>query len=165
MVWALFTFVIPADANSVITSEAIAELRYLAFEARWEDGLAVIEEAKALLTEPDADLLIWEAVVRDKLGQAGKAREALALDALDPQGYFLLGNVAEVEGDAAAAIELFEQTCQLAIESGVDELAASPAYAWGRYCSGPRTCRYSARVNRTLTRAASKLACVWVVFL
>ena len=68
IVWALFTFVIPADANSVIRSEAISALRQLAFEGRWEDALAVIEEAKAQLTEPDAELLIWEAVVRDKLG-------------------------------------------------------------------------------------------------
>ena len=162
-VWALFTFVIPADANSVITSEAITELRQLAFEARWEEGLAVIGKAKALLTEPDAELLIWEAVFRGKLGQAERARdalaeaqalvpsdeqvafwwrlgmvrldigdleearaagnEALALDASDPQGYFLLGSVAEVEGDTAAAIELFDQTYQLALESGANELA------------------------------------------
>ena len=78
MVWVLFTFVIPADANSVITSEAITALRQMAFEGRWEDALAVIAEAKALLTEPDAELLIWEAVVRDKLGQSGRVQEALA---------------------------------------------------------------------------------------
>ena len=177
MVWALFTFVIPADANSVITSEAITELRYLAFEERWEDGLAIIEEAKALLTEPDAELLIWEAVVRDKLGQGGKAQEALAeakalvpsggqvsfwwtlgmirldigdleearaagnealaLDASDPQGYFLLGNVAEVEGDTAAAIELFEQTYQLAIEGGADELAVIARIRMGTLLQRP----------------------------
>ena len=34
IVWVLFTFVIPADANSVITSEAIAALQQLAFEGR-----------------------------------------------------------------------------------------------------------------------------------
>ena len=176
-VWVLFTFVIPADANSVITSEAISELRQLAFEARWEDGLAVIEKAKALLTEPDAELLIWEAVVHGKLGQSEKARDALAeaqalvpsdkqvafwwrlgmirldigdleearaagnkalaLDASDPQGYFLLGSVAEVEGDTAAAIELFDQTYQLAIESGANELAVIARIRMGTLLQRP----------------------------
>lgn len=181
MVWALFTYVIPADANSVITSEAITELRQLAFEERWAQGLAVIGEAKALLTEPDAELLIWEAVVHDKLGQAGKAREALAeakalvpsgrqvsfwwtlgmirldigdleearaagnealaLDASDPQGYFLLGNVAEVEGDTAAAIDFFEQTYQLAIEGGADELAVIARIRMGTLLQQPANMR------------------------
>lgn len=177
LIWSLFTFVIPADANSVITSEAITELRQLAFEARWEHGLAVIEEAKALLTEPNAELLIWEAVVRGKLGQdarAGEAldeakalvpsdrqvafwwtlgmvrldigdleearaagREALALDASDPQGYFLLGNVAEVEGDVPAAIELFEESYQLALESGANELAVIARIRMGTLLQRP----------------------------
>ena len=177
LIWSLFTFVIPADANSVITSEAITELRQLAFEARWEHGLAVIEEAKALLTEPHAELLIWEAVVRGKLGQDARAeealdeakalvpsdrqvafwwtlgmvrldigdleearaagREALALDASDPQGYFLLGNVAEVEGDVPAAIELFEKSYQLALESGANELAVIARIRMGTLLQRP----------------------------
>ncbi len=177
IVWALFTFVIPADANSVITSEAIAALRQMAFDGRWEDALAVTEEAKALLTEPDAELLIWEAVVRDKLGQSGRVREALAeakalvpsnrqvafwwtlgmirldigdldearaagnealaLDASDPQGYFLLGNVAEVEGDVAAAIDLFEKTYQLAIEGDADQLAVIARIRMGTLLQRP----------------------------
>jgi tetratricopeptide (TPR) repeat protein len=177
LIWSLFTFVIPADANSVITSEAITELRQLAFEARWEHGLAVIEEAKALLTEPNAELLIWEAVVRGKLGQDARAeealdeakalvpadrqvsfwwtlgmvrldigdleearaagREALALDASDPQGYFLLGNVAEVEGDVPAAIELFEKSYQLALESGANELAVIARIRMGTLLQRP----------------------------
>ena len=177
LIWSLFTFVIPADANSVITSEAITELRQLAFEARWQHGLAVIEEAKALLTEPNAELLIWEAVVRGKLGQDARAeealdeakalvpsdrqvafwwtlgmvrldigdleearaagREALALDASDPQGYFLLGNVAEVEGDVPAAIELFEESYQLALESGANELAVIARIRMGTLLQRP----------------------------
>lgn len=177
LIWSLFTFVIPADANSVITSEAITELRQLAFEARWQHGLAVIEEAKALLTEPNAELLIWEAVVRGKLGQDARAeealdeakalvpsdrqvafwwtlgmvrldigdleearaagREALALDASDPQGYFLLGNVAEVEGDVPAAIELFEKSYQLALESGANELAVIARIRMGTLLQRP----------------------------
>lgn len=177
LIWSLFTFVIPADANSVITSEAITELRQLAFEARWQHGLAIIAEAKALLTEPNAELLIWEAVVRGKLGQDARAeealdeakalvpsdrqvsfwwtlgmvrldigdleearaagREALALDASDPQGYFLLGNVAEVEGDVPAAIELFEESYQLALESGANELAVIARIRMGTLLQRP----------------------------
>ncbi len=177
MVWILFTFVIPADANSVITSEAIGSLQQLAFEERWEDALAVIAEAKALLTEPDAELLIWEAVVRDKLGQSGRAQEALAeakalapsnqqaafwwtlgmirldigdldearaagnsalaLDASDPQGYFLLGSVAEEEGDIVAAIDLFEKTYQLAIDGDAYQLAVIARVRMGTLLQRP----------------------------
>ena len=157
IVWALFTFVIPTDPNAVITSEALTSLRQLSLEGRWEDALAVIEEAKAQLTQSDAELLIWEAVIRDKLGQSESVQdtlaeakalvpsnqqvdywwtlgfirlavgdleeactagnEALALDPSNPQGYFLLGTVAEVEGDVGAAIDLFEKTFQLATDS------------------------------------------------
>ena len=162
IVWALFTFVIPADPDSVLTSETDTTLRQLAFEGRWEEALAVIEETKPQLTRPDVELLIWEAVIRDKLGQNERVQEvlteakalvpadrqvaywwmlgttrlavgdleeariagneALALDPRDPQGYFLLGTVAEVEGDTGAAIDLFEKTYQLAID-GNDQLA------------------------------------------
>ena len=157
IVWALFAFVIPVDANTVISSEALTSVRQLTFEERWSDALVIIEEAKFQLTQPDAELLIWEAVVRDKLGQdeivldtlaAAKAlvesdqqmeywwtlgsaylavgdlkkartigNEALALYPLDPQGYFLLGTVAEVEGDTSAALDLFEKTFELAFDN------------------------------------------------
>lgn len=157
IVWALLTFVIPPDPNTVVTSEAISTLQQLAFEARWNDALTVIEGAKPQLTQPDAELLIWEAVIRDKLGQSERAQEALAeakalvpsnqqvaywwtlgnirlsvgdleqaraagdeaiaLDPSDPQGYFLLAGVAEAEGDTGAAIDLFEETFQLATDS------------------------------------------------
>ena len=129
----------------------------MAFEGRWDEALEVIEVAKAQLTQPDPELLIWEGVIRDKLGQsdralealaeakelvpAGKlvsywwtvgsvwlsvvdvekarsaANEAIAFDASDPQGYFLLASVAEVEGNTRCAIDLFDKTFQLAAES------------------------------------------------
>lgn len=159
MVWALFEF-IPVDANTVIASEAIASARQLTLEENWSDALAVIEEAKFELTQPDAELLIWEAVVRDILGQGEivddtlaeaialidpdqkpaywwtlgsayltvgdleKARkigeDAIRLYPLDPQGYYVLGTVSELEGDTGAAIELFEKTFELAIESNTE---------------------------------------------
>ena len=40
-----------------------------------------------------------------------------------PQGYFLLGTVAEVGGDTGAAIDVFEKTFQLAADSNT-QLAA-----------------------------------------
>lgn len=157
VVWVLLTFVFPPDPNTVVASEAISTLQQLAFEGRWEEALAVIEEAMSQLTQPDAELLIWEGVIRGKLGQVERAREALAeakalvppgqlvaywwslgsiqlnvgdvedartaafeaiaLDASDPQGYFLLAGVAEAKGDTVCAVDLFEETFQLAADS------------------------------------------------
>lgn len=157
VVWVLLTFVFPPDPNTVVASEAISTLQQLAFEGRWEEALAVIEEAMSRLTQPDAELLIWEGVIRGKLGQDERAREALAeakslvppgklvaywwslgsvqlsvgdvedartagfeaigLDDSDPQGYFLLASVAEVTGDTVCAVDLFEETFQLAADS------------------------------------------------
>ncbi len=157
VVWILLTFVFPPDPNTVVASEAISTLQQLAFEGRWEEALAVIEEAKSQLTQPDAEILIWEGVIRGKLGQDERAREALAeakslvppgklvaywwslgsvqlsvgnveearhaafeaisLDDADPQGYFLLASVAEVIGNTVCAVDLFEETFQLAADS------------------------------------------------
>ena len=157
IVWALLTFVFPPDPNTVVASEAVSTLQQLAFEGRWEEALAVIEEAMSQLTQPDAELLIWEGVIRGKLGQDERAREALEeakslvpagqlvaywwslgsiqinvgdvedartsgfeairLDDTDPQGYFLLAGVAEAKGDTVCAVDLFEETFQLAADS------------------------------------------------
>ena len=157
VVWALLTFVFPPDPNTVVTSEATSTLQQLAFEGRWEEALTVIEEAMSQLTQPDAELLIWEGVIRGKLGQDERAREALAeakslvpagqlvaywwslgsvqllvgdveeartagfeaieLDDSDPQGFFLLASVAEGKGDTVCAVDLFEETFQLAADS------------------------------------------------
>ena len=156
IVWVLLTFVFPPDPNTVLASEAISTLQQMAFEGRWDEALEVIVVAKAQLTQPDPELLIWEGVIRDKLGQSDRALEALAeakelvpagklvsywwtvghvwlfidvekarsaankaiaFDASDPQGYFLLASVAEVEGNTRCAIDLFDKTFQLAAES------------------------------------------------
>ena len=50
VVWVLLTFVFPPDPNTVVASEAISTLQQLAFEGRWEEALAVIEEAMSRLT-------------------------------------------------------------------------------------------------------------------
>ena len=157
IVWALLTFVFPPDPNAVVSSEAMTTLHQLTFEQRWEEALSVIEVAKEKLTQPDVELLIWEGVIRDKLGQSERAQqvlaeakdlvpsdqlvaywwtlgttrhavgdleeariagnEALAQDPSNPQGYFLLGSLAEAEGDTGAALDYFEQTFQLAIDT------------------------------------------------
>ena len=78
IVWALLTFVFPPDPNAVVSSEAMTTLQQLTFEQRWEEALSVIEVAKEKLTQPDVELLIWEGVIRDKLGQSERAQQVLA---------------------------------------------------------------------------------------
>lgn len=84
-----------------------------------DDTLA---EAIALI-EPDQKSSYWwflgSAYVT--VGDLEKARrigeDAIRLYPLDPQGYFLLGTVSEMEGDSGAALELFEKTFELALDS------------------------------------------------
>lgn len=181
-VWALLTYVFPPDPNTVIVSEATSSLQQLAFEDRWPEALAVIDEAKAQLTEPDVELLIWEAVIAEKIGQTGRAQEALtaakarvaadqqaaylwtlgsirlsvgdleearaagdealALDPNDPQGYFLLANVAEEEGDTITAIDLLEKTFELAAD-GNPQLAVIARVRMGNLLQSPAGAPFS----------------------
>lgn len=176
VIWALITFVFPPDADTVLASETISTMQQLAFEGRWEEALAAIEEAKAQFTRPDAEVLIWEAVLRQQLGQAELAPalleeakalvpagqevaywwtlgstlytvgdlegaraagdEAVALDSGDPQGYFLLGTVAEAEGDTSGAIDLFETTYQMAAD-GNPQLAVIARVRMGHLLQRP----------------------------
>lgn len=157
LIWVLLEYIIPVDENTVVASEAISTIQQLAFENRWDEALVVVEDAQERLTRPDAELLIWEAVVRDRLGQVEVVdpilREAKALIAPehevsfwwtlgsaysmasdlgksrqiadymihqwpgDAQGYFLLGSVEELEGNRGLAIELFDKTFELAVDS------------------------------------------------
>ena len=109
IIWALLTFVFPPDPNTVVASEAISTLQQLAFEGRWEEALVAIEEAKAQLTQPDAELLIWEGVIREKLGQPERASEALAeAKSLVPSArlvgfWWTLGSVRLAVGDLEEA--------------------------------------------------------------
>lgn len=181
-IWALLTYVFPPDPNIVIVSEATSSLQQLAFEARWQEALAVIDEAKAQLTEPDVELLIWEAVIAEKVGQTSRAQEALsaakariaagqqsaylwtlgsirlsvgdveearaagdealALDPNDPQGYFLLASVAELEGDTITAIDLLEKTFELAAD-GNPQLAVIARVRMGNLLQSPAGAPFS----------------------
>ncbi len=109
IVWALLTYVFPPDPDTVAASEAISSLQQLAFEGRWEEALAVIDGAKAKLTKPDPELLIWEAVILEKIGQNRRAQEALAeAKALTPASqqvayWWTLGSIRLSVGDLAKA--------------------------------------------------------------
>ena len=109
IVWVLLTYVFPPDPNTVVASEAISRLQQLAFEGRWEDAMAVIEDAKARLTEPDVELLIWEGVILEKIGQNRRAQEALTeAKALVPANqqvayWWTLGSIRLSGGDLAEA--------------------------------------------------------------
>ncbi len=109
IIWVLLTFVFPPDPNTVVASEAISTLQQLVFEGRWEEALAVIEDAMTRLTQPDAELLIWEGVIRGKLGQNERAAEALAeAKSLVPAGklvayWWSLGSVHLSVGDVEEA--------------------------------------------------------------
>lgn len=182
IIWALLTYVFPPDPNIVIVSEATSSLQQLAFEARWQEALAVIDEAKAQLTEADVELLIWEAVIAEKVGQTSRAQEALsaakariaagqqsaywwtlgsirlsvgdveearaagdealALDPNDPQGYFLLASVAELEGDTITAIDLLEKTFELAAD-GNPQLAVIARVRMGNLLQSPAGAPFS----------------------
>ena len=80
-------------------------------------------------------------MIRLDIGDLEEARaagnEALALDPSDPQGYFLLGSVAEVEEDISAAIDLFEKTYQLAIEGDAHQLAVIARVRMGTLLQRP----------------------------
>lgn len=181
-IWVLLTYVFPPDPNTVIVSEATSSLQQLAFEGRWQEALAVIDEAKAQLTEPDVELLIWEAVIAEKVGQTSRAQEALtaakariaagqqsaywwtlgsirlsvgdleearaagdealALDPNDPQGYFLLASVAELEGDTITAIDLLEKTFELAAD-GNPQLAVIARVRMGNLLQSPAGAPFS----------------------
>lgn len=156
-VWVLLTYVFPPDPDVLLASDAVASMQDLAVEESWEEGLTLARETRSQMSKGDVELLLWEAVLAEKVGQQAQADEALAQarlllepdqDALfwatlgnvrltvgdlagaqadgeralaadenEPQGYFLLGAVAERGGDVGAAIDYFQQTFDLAIDS------------------------------------------------
>lgn len=77
-----------------------------------------LENAMALM--PDQPVSVWVDLGNKRLqlqdfdGAEAAANEALAIDDQEPQGYFLLGGVAEMRGEKRLAIDYFEQTFALA---------------------------------------------------
>ena len=74
--------------------------------------------------------------VGDVEGALAAANEALVIDANNPQVYFLLGNIAETQGDIAVAINYFEQTYQLA-EGANPQLAVIARVRMGQLLQSP----------------------------
>lgn len=103
----------PPNPDVLLLNDATGTLNELAMAGQWEEALAVIEETKAQLAEPDAELLIWEGVVAEQLGLAERSSAALdearaLVGAENETLYWVnLGNtrllVNDQEGAAAAA--------------------------------------------------------------
>ena len=58
------------------------------------------------------------------------------MDSSDPQGYFLLASVAEMKGDTVCAVDLFEETFQLAAD-GNPQLAVIARVRMGNLLQRP----------------------------
>ena len=87
-----------------------------------ERAKEALAEAKSLVPAGKLVAYWWSlGSVQLSVGDLEDARtaafEAIGLDVSDPQGYFLLASVAEVKGDTVCAVDLFEETFQLAADS------------------------------------------------
>ena len=82
---------------------------------------AALESARQLLDQ-EREVLLWSNLGSRRLlvgnldGAKAAAQRAVQLAPDDPQGYFVLGAVAEAQGDIPTAISYFEKTFQLAQE-------------------------------------------------
>lgn len=156
-IWILLTYVFPPDPDVILASDAVSAIQDMAVEGEWQEALARARETRAQMSKEDIELLLWEAVLAEKLNQPDEAREALAAarleltedqealfwatlgnvrltmgdltgaeadgeralaaDESEPQAYFLLGAVAEQRGQTNIAVDYFQQTFDLAIDS------------------------------------------------
>lgn len=86
-----------------------------------ESADTALERAQELLA--DNELGLWLTMGNQYLrvgnidGAENAAQRAVELDPEEAQGYFLLANVAELQGDTPRAIDMFEKTFELAEES------------------------------------------------
>ena len=86
-----------------------------------ERAQAALDQARQILGG-QREVLLWSnlssrrLLVGDLAGARAAAEQAIQLDPEQPQGYFVLGAVAEAEGDIPTAISYFEKTFQLAQE-------------------------------------------------
>jgi tetratricopeptide (TPR) repeat protein len=171
--WAI-NFFFPPDPEAVLMVETTNSIDRLVVEGRWQEALDLVKAARE--QAPDqAELIVWEAVLNERLGndeaaatalaeaeevlasnpiqvliflgnnrlrvgdiEGAKAagEEALQLNPDEPQVYFLLGSVAETEGDIPLAITYFDQTFQLA-ESSNPQLAVIARVRMGQLMQSP----------------------------
>jgi hypothetical protein len=119
--YAVETF-FPPDPDVLLVSGATGSLHELAMEGEWEEALLLIEVTKAQMTRPDAELLIWEGVVREQLGMDAESELALAeareLVGEENEALFWvnLGNVRLMATDVAGAEAAAAQALAIAPE-------------------------------------------------
>jgi tetratricopeptide (TPR) repeat protein len=93
-----------------------------------ERAKTAFEEARTHLSS-DVDFLLERGLLFLTLGDNESARQdaqaAIDLSPGQPEGYFLLGNVAEQMGDLELAYNAFDRTSQLAAETGQVTLQAT----------------------------------------
>ena len=107
-----------------------------------QDEAAAEAAAEAKLLVPDNVGQFWVVLgntrfqVGDLAGAEAAANEAIALDSEDPQGYFLMGGVAEAKGDIQTAMDMFDKTYELA-EFSNPELAVIARVRLGQMLQQP----------------------------
>ncbi|MDQ3248047.1 MAG: tetratricopeptide repeat protein [Chloroflexota bacterium] len=159
LLWGIDYF-FPPDPAVVLATNTTNAVEQLAMEQKWAEALARIQETRKILPD-DPELLVWEAVLYEQLGNveaanaslaqaqaltADKAvalwtlvgskrlqvgnldgaeaaiQQALTLAPKDAQAMLWLAGIAEARGDNGRAIELFNQTAELAREADSPEL-------------------------------------------
>jgi tetratricopeptide (TPR) repeat protein len=151
----------PPSPDVLLLNDATNQLNDLALEGRWEEALHVIEETKAQLGQPDAELLIWEGVVAEQLGLVERSEAVLAeaRELVGPESETLywvnLGNIrllvqdyAGAEAAAETALTLNPQEAQaFFLLAGIAESRGEIAQAVDYY---ERTFEYAADSNPQL---------------
>ncbi|MEZ4737229.1 MAG: tetratricopeptide repeat protein [Caldilineaceae bacterium] len=104
--WALNTF-FPPNPDAVRMLETNSQLEELIAQQRWEEALAIIETAQQELPN-EPELILWEVVFAEQLGETERAQQALArAQALLPEQpvelWVQLGNQRLQVGDFAGA--------------------------------------------------------------
>src|SRR5690606_22352743 len=95
LLWAINTF-FPPDPTAVAMVETTNTIDQLVSEQRWEEALQVIRAAREQMPD-QPQLIVWEAVMLEQLGDRAAAAEALAqaqaaLSDQPVQFYLYLGN-------------------------------------------------------------------------
>jgi tetratricopeptide (TPR) repeat protein len=99
------------------------------------------EEARELLVDNPAQFWVALGNTRFRVGDIEGAEEAghqaVAANPDDPQGYFLLGGVAEAKNDIGTAVEMFNRTYELAENTNM-ELAVIARVRLGQMLQRPQ---------------------------
>jgi tetratricopeptide (TPR) repeat protein len=151
----------PPDPNVLLVNDATNALTELAIEGRWDEAMVLIDQIKAQLTQPSPELLIWDAVVSERLGLTERAENSLAearsLIGAENENLFwvTLGNTRVMSND----LEGGELAAQSALAINPEEpqaffLLATIAESRGNFMEAvdyyERTFEYAADVNPQL---------------